>query len=341
MGTFAILASVLSIVIGAVSTIVTNSQNKELAENQLANQQEFAHNEAELANERYLDNYWATMSPQSKVQQYKDAGLSVGLMYGGAGAGGVSTGAQAQTPGSTVPVMQNPLSNGINDLFQNLKTMSESENISEDTEKKKQEVENLKSIVEVNTATIEQIAAQNNLTNVMTMNAKLDGILKQIDIDIQDATKTNQIESVATNLQNLKIEGGKLLQELEGLNIDNTNKQQMYNATVNKMAAETALAWKNGAKAAAETNLAKMQEFATAEQGEKSYAERQKIWTEINNYQTVMAKIEAEIKLIEAETKKTGAETVNVKMDRVGKVIGWIESLSRTGLNSAQAASIK
>lgn len=322
MELFGILAVVLSAVIGAISNSITNAQNQQNANDQLANQQQFSHNEAELANQRALENYWATQSPESKVQQYKDAGLSVGLMYGGNAGGGIGVTSQAQTPGANLPVMQSPMQNGLNDLFENIKKMQETENIGEDTEKKKQEIENLKSEIEVNNETITKIATENNLTEVLTANAKLDGLIKEIEVEVSEGTKENRIQIVAEQLNNMKIEGEKMLEEIEGLQIDNENKQRMYDATLKKMTAETALYWKQVIKTEQETLLVKAQTVLTSEQTNMTFAERQNAYQEFKNLKSLNAKIEAEMKLIEQQTGK-------VKLEKVSEIIGWIESAAQ------------
>ena len=194
----------------------------------------------------------------------------------------------------------------------------------------------MKSVIEVNNATIEQIAKENGLTEVLTQNSKLDGTLKEIEIEVQNATKGDRIQMVATQLNNMQKEGEKLLKEIEGLKIDNENKQKMYNATLNKMAADTCLVWKQVAKTEAETFLTKAQTTLTNEQSKMSYVERQKTWKEIENYKHVMAQIDAQTELINSQTELTSAEKVNIKMDRVTKVIGWMEQIGniQNGINN-------
>lgn len=323
MELFGILAAVLSAVIGVVSNSITNAQNQQNANEQLANQQQFSHNEAELANQRALENYWATQSPESRVQQYKNAGLSVGLMYGGNAGGGIGVTSQAATPAANLPVMQSPMANGLNDLFENIKKMQETENIGEDTEKKKQEIENLKSEIEVNNETITKIATENNLTEVLTSNAKLDGSIKEIELEVSEGTKENRIQIVAEQLNNMRLEGEKMLKEIEGLQIDNNNKQRMYDATLKKMAAETSLLWKQVIKTEQETLLVKAQTALTSEQTNMTFAERQNAYQEFKNLKSLNAKIEAEIKLIKQETGK-------IKLEKVTEIIGWIESAAKT-----------
>ena len=322
MELFGILAIVLSAIAGVASTSLTNRQNKQNADEQLANQQNFSHNEAELANQRALQNYWETESPEARVKQLKDAGLSTGLMYGGSSAGGVSVTSQATTPSATLPIMQNPMS-GLGDMFQQLKTLKESENIGESTEKIKEETNKIKSDIEMNNATIEQIATQNNLTNVMAANAKLDGVIKQVEVEVAQETKQNRIDIVKTQLDNMVKEGNKMLQEINGLKIDNENKQKIYNATINKMSAETSLLWKQVAKTEAETWLVKATTALTTEQTNLTFAQRQKALKEVSKIQDEIAKIDAEIKLIETQEEK-------IKWDKTTEIIGRISQIGET-----------
>lgn len=313
MELFALLGTILTTIVGAI----TNKLNINNANEQLANQQQFSHEEAEIANQRAMENYEATMLPATKVQQYKEAGLSTGLMYSGAGTGGFSMTSQAQTPGATLPIMVNPLQNGLNDFFENIKKMKEAENIEQDTAKSKQEIEKIKSEIDVNNAEINKIATENNLTEVLTSNAKIDGTIKQIEADIKEATKENQIKIVATQLENMKKDGEKMLQEIEGLKIDNTNKQRLYDATLKKMAAETNLLYKQAIKTEQETLLAKAETILTDEKTQLTFTERQKTYREYEQLKKLNAKIEAEIKLMEEQTGK-------VKLEKVSEVIGWI-----------------
>lgn len=321
MGIFALLGTILTIISGAI----TNSQNQQNANEQLESQQSFSHNEAELANQRALDNYWETMSPQAKVQQYKDAGLSVGLMYGGAGTGGgVNAGTQAQTPGANLPVMLNPMLGSMTEIIENLKKIEEKENISEDTEKKKQEIEEIKSKIDVNNATIEKIATDNNLTKVLTANSEIDGQIRQIEANIAKATEQQKIEIVGQTLQNLKNEGLKLLEEIKGLQIDNDKKEEIYNATLAKLSAETVLIWKEVARTEAETILTNAKTKLTNEQAGLTYAERQLTWKKVTNYETLIAEIDAQIKVLETEADLKDEQTRQTKVNAIQTLGGML-----------------
>ena len=110
---FAIIMGVMAAVAGIggiISQSQTNKKNEELNEANREDQQRFSQIEAEKANTRTESLYGKLYSPEAKVKQMRNAGLSPGLMYGMGGAGGTSStqGAQASTPSNAAPVM-NPV----------------------------------------------------------------------------------------------------------------------------------------------------------------------------------------------------------------------------------------
>ena len=97
---------------GAVATIIgtagsilqnkiQNEQSKENIEHAAAVNYGYGEMAADNAQARTKALYSELYSPEAKVKQLKDAGLSVGLMYGQGGAGGTSStpGAQGQGAG--------------------------------------------------------------------------------------------------------------------------------------------------------------------------------------------------------------------------------------------------
>lgn len=329
MELFGLLAVVLSTVIAAASSAVANSQNMQNAEQLQNSQQQYNHDEAWLANERALSNYFTTEAPAAKVQQLKDAGLSVSMMYGGTGAGGgVTAGTQAQAGMQSAPVVNPVLGQGLNDMFQNLKTMADTENTKEDTDKKKQEIENMKSEIDVNNATIEKIATDNNLTNVRVLNEAFDGQMKQIELQIAQATANDKIKIVAQTANQLENANKKLLEEIKGLEIDNDNKQKMYDAQLRKYSAEISLIWKQHGLVAAQTqladahkNLAGAQSALAGSQVQLNYIERQIKWKDLERADTLTAQINAQIALWEKQGEK-------IELEKVTEVLHWMEQLS-------------
>ena len=146
--------------------------------------------------------------------------------------------------------------------------------------------------------------------------------LKNIELEITQNTKESRIKIIAQQLENMQNEGKKLLEEINGLKIDNNNKQKLYDATIKKMAAETNLIWQQTLKTEQETLLTKATTVLTSEQTNLTFTERQKMYKEIEQIKTINAKIEAETKLMEQQAGK-------VKLEKVTEVIGWINQASR------------
>ena len=148
---------------------------------------------------------------------------------------------------------------------------------------------------------------------------------KEIENEVASATKQNRIEIISTQLNNLQNEGKKMLKEIEGLTIDNQNKQEMYNATINKIKADTLLLYKQAIKTDAETALTRATTALTAEQINLSFAQRQKTWKEIEKIKKDMAEIDAQIELIETQKEM-------ITWDKTTRIISMIQG-------TAEAAS--
>ena len=324
MEIFGLLAAVLSVVVSAVATFANNTSNQQNAQSMLNQQQNFTSEQAEIANERYLNNWAATQSPQSQVKNFKDAGLSVGLMYGGANAGGgLSSAPMAASPSQQAPVMNPILGNGLNDIFDNLLKISQKGNIEEDTEKKSKEIEEIDSRIDVNNETINKLTSDTNLNNVKTLNEALDGQLKQFEIDYTRATQDDRIKLVGEMLEKLRNENEKILKEIEEKKIDIDNKQELYNAQIQKYKAETAKLLKEKVLMEAEIELTNAKKWLTENEAKLSYVERQKKWTEISH-------IESQISVASANVAKllSDVELNNVK--EISELIGQVTAITGT-----------
>ena len=98
-------AGAIATIIGTAGSIlqnkIQNEQSKENIEHAAAVNYGYGEMAADNAQARTKALYSELYSPEAKVKQLKDAGLSVGLMYGQGGAGGTSStpGAQGQGAG--------------------------------------------------------------------------------------------------------------------------------------------------------------------------------------------------------------------------------------------------
>lgn len=146
-------ANVLPAIIGTAGSIlqnqVQNQQSKENIEHAASVNYGYGEMSADSADARTRALYSDLYSPEAKVQQLKNAGLSVGLMYGQGGQGGTSSTAGAQGQGAGGQQGKQPL--GILQsaelglmAAQAKKLNAEANNIEGDTAKKAEETQKLK-----------------------------------------------------------------------------------------------------------------------------------------------------------------------------------------------------
>lgn len=90
-----------------------NEKNREHEREMLSLQQGYNEQSANRSDERTRALYSDLYSPQARVQQLREAGLSVGMMYGTGGAGGTSStsGAQAAPASQQAQSQKSPLEN--------------------------------------------------------------------------------------------------------------------------------------------------------------------------------------------------------------------------------------
>lgn len=339
MTAFAIISLVMSVIMAGAGIYAQYSANQQNIEQNNLNRedtQEFNAQEAEKARQANIEQYNLLYSPQAKVQQYREAGLSPALMYSGGGAASAGGTAQMASAGMAGTPTINPIipQGGLYDLLNQASEMEkrqkESENIGADTDLKEQEIDNLKNTINVQNAEIEKIISEKNLNNVKVQNEAFDGVLKQYEIDYTQRTQENRISLVAETLQNLKNKNDELLQTIEGLKIDNANKQKLYDAQLKKYAAETSLLWKQGALTDAQTAVAKAEE--KLKNSEKALTDYQKnlVGKEIEKINKLIPQIEAQTDLFVKQGEK-------IQFDKVSECVGWITDVANSAANVIKA----
>lgn len=330
MATSAIIALIFAILGTAASVgtgIYANAQNKKIADQNIQearatreDSQEFAREQQQTANNATYLMFNAMDSPQARVQQLKEAGMSPGLMYGN-GSGSVGSHASATgsapgaTPGTNAPFI-NPLVNlqqsptqAIKEMVEAVKTSKESSKIEKETEKAGYEINE---IIAKTKKTEEETKTQ-----VVTRNfTETQNKLAENQLKINNATIKQQIEIVEENVNLLKQNVNRTRQEIRGLRIDNQYKSKLYQSTLDlnsnlttKYIAETAKAVADKTLTYAEKNLIDKQKELTEKQIaelEQKIRQAKKIAdeydeygykvTEANNWATELMSILRELK---------------------------------------------
>lgn len=206
---------------------------------------------AKNADTRSRALYNDLLSPEAKVKQLRDAGLSVGLMYGQGGGSGASipSGAQGGTSASPLAQTALPFNPELGLLAANItKTMAEAKNIQQDTENKETEKEKT-------TAEISQILAETKSEGLKQRGLELENIFKEINNStasienwITKETAENQVEKITIELDKAATEINKIIEETRKTSLEADAQQQIidkirdkYNLEMDKIRSEIVL----------------------------------------------------------------------------------------------------
>lgn len=245
---------------------------KELNEQAARLNYEYGERAAENAYQRQLAMYERSYQDQSygaMRKQMEDAGLSVGLMYGGSGSGGgqgemsgapqgATGGAQAgKAPTSVERQMANMQLSQLALTMENLKAdvdtkeTQQEKNLAEaeaaranaglTTEKKITEIQAREPMIENLRSDIKTKQMQRVMMDVDTR-------IKRIELEVAEGTKDVNIEIMKQNLEKARNDVNKGLEEIESLKIDNEIKRETketvietYNAKLKNIIADTLL----------------------------------------------------------------------------------------------------
>ena len=313
--TFAIISAILAAISGIgsiISNSIANKKNRELAIENREDQQNFAEKEAVKANTRTENLYNQLYSPAAKVSQLKNAGLSVGLMYGTGGTGGSSStsGAQANTPSSSAPVM-NPLIDKsiMGTLLQNMTNFADLKK--EESTKNKIDAE--VKLIEEETNT--QILTQNSI--------ELDNKLKEIDLQYKDDSMQSSIDKLKAETTAIEANYKKTLKEIEALQIDVDNKQKLYDVQLKKTAQDIIESQSRVTLQAAQTALTKTENDKEKEEILKIIEETKKISKEAEKLRIEVSKEQIELSFKEQQERWD----VLQKASSGGLIIGFAKLL--------------
>lgn len=285
---------------------------KELNEQAAQLNYEYGEKAAENAYNRQMQMYERSYNDQSYSamrKQMEDAGLSVGLMYGGSGAGGAggaTTGApQGETGGAQAGQADSPAAQqaaAIEQAKLGLGLVS----MKKDLALKDAQIEEINATAEAKRAEA-GLTAEKKITEVQTRqplidkfnaeigdlkagaakkNAERDLIttennLKKIELYIKESVKEDQVEAMRNDCKKAKYEMEQALQQLESMKLDNEIKQRtkedqikLYNEKVKNMIAQTILMDK-------QANMTEEQALYYAQAAYKAYTEAEAIPTEM------------------------------------------------------------
>ena len=254
MGIAALIMGLISAAVGIGMTVYQNRQNQEINHQQQQfsiEQMDRAHHlneqSAENADTRTRDLFSDLQSPTAKVNQLKNAGLSIGMMYGNGGNGGsIPTGSQAGGVNGTTP-------NAFPNIFdisslqhtqQAALNAAQIENVKADTAQKKQGLSNMqkqetllvtqndKLKEDIEKVKIEQQELLQRVENEQTQNAilklqettqSLENQITTIDLGTRFAENISRIEEAGARIKNLIANA-----EQSGAQKDLINQQTEY-----------------------------------------------------------------------------------------------------------------
>ena len=319
---FAIIMGVMAAVAGIGSIIsqsVANEKNRELNEANREDQQSFSQIEAEKANERTENLYGKLYSPEAKVTQMRNAGLSPGLMYGMGGAGGTSStqGAQASTPSVAAPVMNPIISKDImGTLLNAMGNMAEIKETESNVRKIDKEID----LIEEQTKT--QVISQNGI--------ELENKLKEIDLQYKGDTMQSTIDKLKAETEAIENNMRKTLKEIDLLEIDKKYKPQLYDIQLKKTAQDILESKSRQMLNMEEIELTKAKTDKERAEIRKVVAETTKLIeeTKITEIEVDMAKIERVFKAakeqVEITNKMGSGNIVTGTIKLFGESIGYI-----------------
>lgn len=191
-------------IIGGIALGLLNNELARSRESQ-GRQENFGYNElaAENADKRTRALYNDLMSPESLLKQYKNAGISPSLMFGGGGVGGqVAQGAQ----GAGVAGI-NPHTFGIDPV-----AMAQVNLMNAQAKKTEEEAITEK---DLRGATLNKIIAETNNIDLRSAGQRFQNKISDIESQIAQATKDNEIEISTYDLLKADREFLILKEELE------------------------------------------------------------------------------------------------------------------------------
>lgn len=260
-----------------------------------------------LQNQKIQQENWENTNAQAQVNQMKQAGLNIGLMYGGSGAGGQtsmgsqSAGAPSGTSGYSDGGLQAQGMNITSRMGQELAnielTKAQTENVKADTEKKKGVDTDLAK------TNIEQIKTGIETEKGKQTLQRIEADLNTIEYRINSATEEEKINI-------LKYESKQAFHQMNILANEEKFSTETYNTKVKALTQELALMIANEDKIKADT---KVQESIVKYAG--IYADAALINAEANRRNSYTNQDQTQIQAFDANTRRKAFNLEKTKHD--------------------------
>lgn len=330
MDIFNAMASLISTAISALSQQSINNQNVQNAQD--INHQQIAAGQqaAAVANQNLRQNYMDLYSPQAMVNQYKEAGLSPGLMYQMGGNSGTATAPQAQVGQLHMPTIEPLYKEGLGSVMEMMLKDKEIEKKGKEMEEIDQAIENLKQQIQESNAKIQNLLADTENKKVEKMNTELQNDLLTIQKNYENAVFDDKVRIMQESYNKLVLESEKIFTTIQGMNIENDKKDELLQTQINMMNEQINLMVKQQWLTMAQTTTESAKQILYSSEAKLNFATREKIRKEI-------AVVEAEAERIEQQRdiewytldayRRGGYYMTNEH--GYGKIIGALADLSR------------
>lgn len=328
-------AEILGLLLGGMSNLITNQTNEDINQMQMLNQREllgmqqnFAANQARLADLRTRALYNDLQSPEAIRKQLEKAGLSVGMMYGQGGMGGtMSSGAQAASPSAAGASIfgHTPLGMEAAAILQNMKkNEAETENIKSQTELNKAELPKKQKEIEQ----IEQ-NIKNSEQAIKESEQKIENMIAEKENTLE-ATKDHeaQRELWKASAEYQREQAKLTMLQADWLPQMNEKQIEMWNATIKQMEAAAA-------KLGVEKEILEGQKQSLIDKLYWEALQAKQIWQELTPAQ--IQKLRAESQNI--NWKNITEKNINDMVNRLGLEKGAGEIIKTVILVLSQIAS--
>lgn len=243
---FEIFMAMIGAMMQGASVLAQNSANQQniaLARETLNRQQAFSEEQANAAYERQIDMYTRFFSPEAQMRQYKEAGLSPGLIYAKGGVGGSSSSApMAATPAATVPYVNPVIGQGQMESAMNvLKTITEAQRTKSETEINYTKIDEIKQNIEESKKRMDEIESKIGVNIATQASIEMDTQIKDVQLKFDKDTYYDRWHSIEAQNEVYDRTAKKLEREIFGLDIENKYKDEYWEATNENLKAQKTL----------------------------------------------------------------------------------------------------